>query len=104
MLIYCVYTVDILGVFYTAEVLFSALDVLLDVRCQHSRGMKQYTKDKQSAASSCLNGHTCGFTVYQGRRYCVHCLAKKKNSKAIFKCRSCDVPLCVIADHLCFTK
>ena len=39
-----------------------------------------------------------------GRQYCVNCRTHGKRSKTIFKCRSCDVPLCMIADRLCFTE
>ncbi|XP_049340780.1 piggyBac transposable element-derived protein 4-like [Astyanax mexicanus] len=39
-----------------------------------------------------------------GRRNCVLCLQKKKYTKTIYKCRSCDVPLCIIVDRLCFTE
>ncbi|XP_029377184.1 piggyBac transposable element-derived protein 4-like [Echeneis naucrates] len=39
-----------------------------------------------------------------GRQYCAHCSAQGKRNKTIFKCRSCDVPLCMIADRLCFTE
>ncbi|KAJ8353412.1 hypothetical protein SKAU_G00209790 [Synaphobranchus kaupii] len=40
----------------------------------------------------------------KGRKYCVHCLSLKRRNKTIYKCRSCDVPLCIIADRLCFTE
>uniref|UniRef100_W5LLL1 PiggyBac transposable element-derived protein 4-like n=1 Tax=Astyanax mexicanus TaxID=7994 RepID=W5LLL1_ASTMX len=39
-----------------------------------------------------------------GRRNCALCLQKKKYMKTIYKCRSCDVPLCLIVDRLCFTE
>nr|XP_046228017.1 piggyBac transposable element-derived protein 4-like [Scatophagus argus]XP_046235978.1 piggyBac transposable element-derived protein 4-like [Scatophagus argus] len=35
----------------------------------------------------------------EGRRKCVHC-----KKKTIFMCRSCEVPLCIIVDRLCFTE
>ncbi|XP_041939676.1 piggyBac transposable element-derived protein 4-like [Alosa sapidissima] len=35
----------------------------------------------------------------QGRRKCVHC---KMNT--IYMCRSCNVPLCIIVDRICFTE
>ncbi|KAG7487665.1 hypothetical protein MATL_G00025970 [Megalops atlanticus] len=35
----------------------------------------------------------------QGRRKCVHC-----KMKTMYKCRSCDVPLCIVVDRLCFTE
>uniref|UniRef100_A0A4W4G4I4 PiggyBac transposable element-derived protein domain-containing protein n=1 Tax=Electrophorus electricus TaxID=8005 RepID=A0A4W4G4I4_ELEEL len=29
---------------------------------------------------------------------------RKKQKKTIYKCRSCDVPLCIVADRICFTE
>ncbi|XP_030627655.1 piggyBac transposable element-derived protein 4 [Chanos chanos] len=34
----------------------------------------------------------------QGRRRCVRC-----KMKTMFKCKSCDVPLCLVVDRVCFT-
>ncbi|KAJ8356523.1 hypothetical protein SKAU_G00193170 [Synaphobranchus kaupii] len=45
-----------------------------------------------------------GEKAMKGRKYCVHCLSLKRRNKTIYKCRSCDVPLCIIADRLCFTE
>ncbi|KAJ8287215.1 hypothetical protein GJAV_G00048980 [Gymnothorax javanicus] len=36
------------------------------------------------------------------RLYCVLCYSRKKRNKTIYKCRSCGVPLCIVADRICF--
>ncbi|KAG5856148.1 hypothetical protein ANANG_G00004940 [Anguilla anguilla] len=37
-----------------------------------------------------------------GRKYCVHCMASRKYMKTNWRCLTCNVPLCVIADRNCF--
>ncbi|KAJ8375924.1 hypothetical protein SKAU_G00065040 [Synaphobranchus kaupii] len=40
----------------------------------------------------------------EGRRLCVLCLSRKVYNKTTYKCRSCDVPLCMVAERICFTE
>nr|XP_023668316.1 piggyBac transposable element-derived protein 4-like [Paramormyrops kingsleyae] len=40
----------------------------------------------------------------QGRKYCVHCHSKKLSNKTIYKCLACNVPLCIVADRICFAE
>ncbi|KAJ8365839.1 hypothetical protein SKAU_G00146700 [Synaphobranchus kaupii] len=39
----------------------------------------------------------------KGRKYCISCHSQKKRNKTIYKCGSCDVPLCIVVDRICFT-
>ncbi|KAJ8369439.1 hypothetical protein SKAU_G00094670 [Synaphobranchus kaupii] len=38
----------------------------------------------------------------EGRKYCVLCAQDKKRNKTIWKCESCNVPLCLTADRNCY--
>ncbi|KAJ8365927.1 hypothetical protein SKAU_G00147580 [Synaphobranchus kaupii] len=40
----------------------------------------------------------------KGRRLCGLCLSRKQHNKTMYKCRYCDVPLCIKPDRLCFAE
>ena len=45
----------------------------------------------------------CGKAT-KGRRNCVLCLSRKVYKRTIYKCHSCDIPLCMVADRICLME
>ncbi|XP_035262865.1 nascent polypeptide-associated complex subunit alpha, muscle-specific form-like [Anguilla anguilla] len=51
-----------------------------------------------------VSGTDSRFKSTRGRRSCVLCSSRKIVNKTIYKCNSCDVPLCIVVDRICFTE
>ncbi|KAL2080754.1 hypothetical protein ACEWY4_024547 [Coilia grayii] len=69
------------------------------------RPLEQPSSSSTAASATCFPIPVCKLSesptlkCTKGRRKCVHC-----QRCTIFKCGSCDVPLCIVADRICFTE
>ncbi|XP_035391616.1 piggyBac transposable element-derived protein 4-like isoform X1 [Electrophorus electricus] len=72
---------------------------------QESLQVPIQTKGPEQMQNGCLPVPVCKLSTEphlkasQGRRKCVHC-----KMKTMFRCRSCNVSLCMVVDRLCFTE